>query len=212
MALDRARPVGGPALLIFTITLLLLFCATSFTATATASAISGDDGHVVEGRVKVEVMRGKGFSKTANIKVIINAGEQVSFIRTDGSFSFEGVPGGTYLLEVAALGYFFPMVRVDVSSRLPGEIRASYIEGPRRISGSLVLEPLREENYYEIREPFSLMGLLKSPMGLMIGFMVICVFLLPMLMDSIDPEEMKRLQETQRANPSPISQFIQSRS
>jgi amino acid permease len=30
-----------------------------------------------------------------------------------------------------------------------------------------------------------MLGLLKSPMGLMIGFMVICVFLLPMLMDSI---------------------------
>jgi hypothetical protein len=35
------------------------------------------------------------------------------------------------------------------------------------------------------REPFSAMGLLKSPMGLMIGFMVVCVFLLPKLMDQI---------------------------
>lgn len=124
----------------------------------------------------------------------------------------EGVPAGTHLLEVVALGYFFSPVRVDVSSRLPGQIRASYVEGPRRVSDSLVLEPLREENYYEIREPFSMLGLLKSPMGLMIGFMVICVFLLPMLMDSIDPEEMKRLQEAQRSNPSPLAQLMQGRS
>jgi hypothetical protein len=205
MALSRT-PSRTPALLVSA--LLLLLCASFLTATA----YSGDDGYLVEGRVKVQVMRGKGFSKIANTKVVLNGGEQVAFIRTDGSFAFEGVPAGTHLLEVVALGYFFSPVRVDVSSRLPGQIRASYIEGPRRVSDSLVLEPLREENYYEIREPFSMLGLLKSPMGLMIGFMVICVFLLPMLMDSIDPEEMKRLQEAQRANPSPLAQLMQGRS
>lgn len=171
----------------------------------------GDDLYAVEGQVKLESLRGKSIGKVANIKVVFDGGEQVSFLRTDGSFVFEGVPPGTHLLEVTALGYFFPPVRVDVSSRMPGQIRASYVEGPRRTLDGLVLEPLREENYYEIREPFSLLGLLKSPMGLMIGFMVICVFLLPKLMDSIDPEEMKRLQEAQRAHPSPVAQFLQGR-
>ena len=32
-------------------------------------------------------MRGKGFSKIANTKVVLNGGEQVAFIRTDGSFA-----------------------------------------------------------------------------------------------------------------------------
>lgn len=45
--------------------------------------------------------------------------------------------------------FFSSQVRVDVSSRVPGKIRASYVEGPRRISDSLVLEPRQEENYYE---------------------------------------------------------------
>jgi hypothetical protein len=76
-------------------------------------------------------------------------------------------------------------VRVDVSSRLQGQVRASLVETGRSLPDSLVLEPLREEYYYEKREPFSAMGLLKSPMGLMIGFMVVCVFLLPKLMDQI---------------------------
>jgi hypothetical protein len=61
------------------------------------------------------------------------------------------------------------------------------------------------------REPFSAMGLLKSPMGLMIGFMVVCVFLLPKLMDQIDPEEMKRVQEEMRNKPSPLSNLLQGR-
>lgn len=38
---------------------------------------------------------------------------------------------------------------MDVSSRLAGQVRASYVEGPRRISDGLVLEPRQEENYYE---------------------------------------------------------------
>jgi hypothetical protein len=193
--------------------LVLLLCLLCQSLSVCAALPSGDEGFVVEGRVKVEVMRGKGLGKLTNMKVVLNGGEQVSFVRQqDGSFLFEDVPAGTHLLEVVAPGYFFSPVRVDVSSRLAGQIRASYVEGPHRVSDALVLEPRQEENYYEVREPFSLLGLLKSPMGMMIGFMVVCVFLLPMLMDSIDPEEMKRLQEAQRANPSPVSQFLQARS
>ncbi|KAG0591713.1 hypothetical protein KC19_1G195600 [Ceratodon purpureus] len=123
----------------------------------------------------------KPFSKASNAKVILNGGEQVSLIGTDGWFAFERVPAGTQLVEVAtALGYFFPPVRVDVSSRLRGEVRASYVEKPdRRISNSLVLEPLREENYYEIRT--GIMDLLKSRMFLRIGFSIVSIVVFPML-------------------------------
>lgn len=62
----------------------------------------------------------------------------------------------------------------------------------------MVLEPLKEEQYYEIREPFSIMSLVKSPMGLMMGFMVLVMFVMPKLMENMDPEEMKRAQEEMR--------------
>ncbi|KAF2589121.1 hypothetical protein F2Q70_00041331 [Brassica cretica] len=35
-------------------------------------------------------------------------------------------------------------------------------------------------------------------MGLMVGFMVVVVFLMPKLMENIDPEEMKQAQEEMR--------------
>jgi hypothetical protein len=38
---------------------------------------------------------------------------------------------------------------------------------------------------FKIREPFSIMSLLKSPMGLMVGFMVIMMFVMPKMMDNI---------------------------
>ena len=48
------------------------------------------------------------------------------------------------------------------------------------------------------REPFSIMSIVKSPMGLMVGFMLIVVFLMPKLMENMDLEEMRRAQEEMR--------------
>ncbi|KAL5720956.1 hypothetical protein ACHQM5_013575 [Ranunculus cassubicifolius] len=91
---------------------------------------------------------------------------------------------GTHLIEVTASGYFFSPVRIDVSARNRGKVQAALTETRRGLT-ELVLEPLREEQYYEIREPFSVMSLLKSPMGLMMGFMLVVVFLMPKLMENI---------------------------
>ncbi|OVA05863.1 protein of unknown function DUF2012 [Macleaya cordata] len=88
-------------------------------------------------------------------------------------------------------------VRVDVSARNPGKVQAALTE-TRRGLNELVLEPLREEQYYEMREPFSVMSLVKSPMGLMVGFMLLVVFIMPKLMENMDPEEMRRAQEEMR--------------
>lgn len=40
-------------------------------------------------------------------------------------------------------------------------------------------------NLFKVREPFSVMSLLKSPMGLMVGFMVLMVFVMPKMMENI---------------------------
>ncbi|XP_004305837.1 PREDICTED: ER membrane protein complex subunit 7 homolog [Fragaria vesca subsp. vesca] len=104
------------------------------------------------------------------------------------------VPLGTHLIEVSAIDYFFSPVRVDVSARNPGKVQAALTENRRGLL-EFVLEPLKEEQYYEIREPFNIMSIVKSPMGLMVRFMVVVVFLMPKLMETIDPKEMRRTQE-----------------
>ncbi|KAL3679885.1 hypothetical protein R1sor_022841 [Riccia sorocarpa] len=195
-------------------TLVLVCLIFTFASANSVTPPKTSSSYAVEGRVKVEGIAAKvPASKTANIKVVLNAGQQVTFIRPDGYFSFQGVAAGTHLLEVVAMGYYFSPVRVDVSARLHGQVRAVAVETRRTLSEALVLEPLREEFYYERREPFSLVGLLKSPMGLMVGFMVVAVFLLPKLMESIDPEEMKRVQEEMRNQPTPsFNSLLQGRS
>ncbi|XP_062233923.1 ER membrane protein complex subunit 7 homolog [Phragmites australis] len=93
----------------------------------------------------------KGFglsAKTSNTKVILNGGQKVTFAKPDGYFSFHNVPTGTHLIEVSSIGYFFSLVRVDISDRNPGYIQAALTE-TRRVLNELVLEPLKEEQYYE---------------------------------------------------------------
>ncbi|KMZ70825.1 hypothetical protein ZOSMA_192G00020 [Zostera marina] len=165
----------------------------------------GSDGYAIAGRVKIDGLGIKGFGlpgKLANAKIFLNGGQSVTFLRPDGYFSFHNVSAGTHLIEVSVLGFLFSPVRVDVSARYHGKVQAALTEN-RRILTELVLEPLREEQYYEVREAFSIWSLLKSPMGLMVGFMVIVVFLMPKLMESMDPEEMRQAQEQMRGQGIP---------
>ncbi|CAN6721060.1 unnamed protein product [Malus baccata var. baccata] len=153
------------------------------------------DGYTIHGRVKIPPSLGvKGFApygKISNIKVILNGGQSVTFLRPDGFFTLYPICSLDKDISNAVF------VRVDVSARNPGKVQAALTEN-RRPLNEFVLEPLREEQYYEIREPFSIMSLVKSPMGLMVGFMLIVVFLMPKLVENMDPEEMRRTQEEMR--------------
>ncbi|XP_011039643.1 PREDICTED: ER membrane protein complex subunit 7 homolog isoform X1 [Populus euphratica] len=184
--------------------ILLLFVQLCLSLLSPSLAItfgSSGDGYAINGRVKIPAGIGTkglgGHGKISNVKVLLNGGQHVTFLRPDGYFSFHNVPAGTHLIEVDAIGYFFSPVRVDVSARFPGKVQATLTEKRRSLS-EMVLEPLKEEQYYEIREPFSVMSIVKSPMGLMMGFMVLALFIMPKLMENMDPEEMRRAQEEMR--------------
>ncbi|XP_044968811.1 ER membrane protein complex subunit 7 homolog [Hordeum vulgare subsp. vulgare] len=124
-------------------------------------------------------------AKTSNTKVILNGGHKVTFARPDGYFAFHNVPAGTHLIEVFSLGYFFsPVIRVDMRARNLGHIQAALTEN-RRVLNELVLEPLKEEKYYEMRKAFNILSLLKSPMGMMVGSMVVMVFVMPKMTENI---------------------------
>uniref|UniRef100_A0A3Q7HSG7 ER membrane protein complex subunit 7 beta-sandwich domain-containing protein n=1 Tax=Solanum lycopersicum TaxID=4081 RepID=A0A3Q7HSG7_SOLLC len=117
------------------------------------------------------------------------------------------VSAGTHLIEVSAIGYFFSPVRVDVSARNPSKVQAALTENRRSLI-ELVLEPLSEEQHYELKEPFSIMSLVKSPIGLMFGFMLFVMFVMPKLAENVDPEEMRRTQEEILRNQGTLSSLL----
>ncbi|WOK98287.1 ER membrane protein complex subunit [Canna indica] len=186
--------------------LLLLFFS-GLISSSIAAPFSSGDGYIITGRVKMDGVASTGFGvseKHSNAKIILNGGQRVTFVRADGYFTFHNVPAGTHLIEVVELGYLFSPVRVDISARFPGKIQAALMEN-RKILDELILEPLRVEQYYEIRRPFSIMSLVKSPMGMMMGAMLIVMFVMPKLVENMDPEEIKKAQEEMRANFLPRS-------
>ncbi|KAH0865669.1 hypothetical protein HID58_082880, partial [Brassica napus] len=191
--------------------LVLQFSLIFFSSTLPYSSGS-EDTYTITGRVKIPPSNVIGhLSKLSNVKVILNGGQCVTFLRPDGYFTLyplfnilsqsacwdsfgRSICNGLLLFS----GKFLVLcVRVDVSARHHGKVHATLTETRRSLT-ELVLEPLREEQYYEIREPFSILSIVKSPMGLMVGFMVVVVFLMPKLMENIDPEEMKQAQEEMR--------------
>ncbi|KFK29825.1 hypothetical protein AALP_AA7G183700 [Arabis alpina] len=176
-------------------TSLLAFLSLFFFASILPISSGSDDSYTITGRVRIPASTAIGHAaKFSNIKVVLNGGQSTTFLRPDGYFTFHKVPAGTHLIEVYALGYFFSPVRVDVSARHRGKVQATLTETRRSLT-ELVLEPLRAEQYYEMREPFNVMSIVKSPMGLMMGFMLIVMFVMPKMMENMDPEEMNRARE-----------------
>ncbi|XP_052885308.1 ER membrane protein complex subunit 7 homolog [Gossypium arboreum] len=132
--------------------LLLLSSAPSFSS-------GSRNAYNINGRVKIPQGPGtKGYAlpgRMSNVKVLLNGGQNITFLRPDGYFSFHNIPAGTHLIEVSAIGYFFSPVRVDVSARNLGKVQAALTENRKGLS-ELVLEPLREEQYYEVEETFAI--------------------------------------------------------
>jgi len=58
----------------------------------------------------------------------------------------------------------------------------------------LRIEPEGINQYFMIREGFSIMSLLKNPMLIMMGVTLAFTFLIPKMMASIDPEALAEMQ------------------
>jgi Protein of unknown function (DUF2012) len=54
----------------------------------------------------------------ANYQITLNGGEYTTISRFDGSFTFFDVPSGIYALDVLAIKYAFPQVKIKVDTEL----------------------------------------------------------------------------------------------
>lgn len=134
----------------------------------------------------------------ASARVFLNQGTFITTPRADGTFAFVDVPAGSYVLEVQMTGYSFDPLRVDVSSREHGKIRAVVLfsSPPERVKYPLALKatPI---SYFQMREQWSILALLKQPMVLMILVTLVLLLVFPRMVAHMDPEERKALQRQQ---------------
>lgn len=150
-------------------------------------------GYKVEGRfLNITGLR------PSEIKVVLNSGQYSTFLRHDQSFTIYDVAPGTHWLEVVCTKYSFDPVVVHVSAQHAGKVKATLFDDlERTLPYPLILKPLRAADYFEHREPFSILSYLKNPMVLMFGFTIIMSVVMPRMVKNMDPEELQKMAEIQ---------------
>ena len=87
--------------------------------------------------------------------------------RRDGSFTVHNIASGSYVVDVISSTFAFQPVRVDVSTK--GNCRARELDLLRPSAVTikpypLTFSPYGMTKYFQTREQFSIIDMLKSPM------------------------------------------------
>ncbi|AFR98973.1 hypothetical protein C343_06961 [Cryptococcus neoformans C23] len=140
------------------------------------------------------------------------------WVKQDGSFTFYNVPEGAHQLEPLIPGYIFHPLLVTVKPTVSSQSNSArgsaedqlhvQILNPARqplpvssvsLPYLLVLEPVAKENYFIPKSGLNMLGLLKSPMVLMMLFSGIMMWGMPKLLANMDdPELSKEMAETRQ--------------
>ena len=165
------------------------------------------ESYPVEGRL---VLRGAAASAPVETtEVVLNGGEYRTYTRPDGAFVFHDVAPGVYLLDVLSVEYIYSQVKLNLPAAVDGEIRCLEYKYPgaakQPIAYPLELRPHVRQQYFEVREQPGLHTVFRNPMMLMLLFTGFVVLFMPKMMESMDPEEMKKMQEQMGAAQDPAS-------
>ncbi|KAI8618703.1 hypothetical protein BC830DRAFT_1107423 [Chytriomyces sp. MP71] len=157
-------------------------------------------GHLVASELLPEA------TLTPNTRVVLDGGAHVSYVRADGFFEFDSVPEGSHLIEVVSQEFMYPKIRIVVS---PKSVSAFYhndgtswtslgpaVNLPLEIPARMKLDPFMP------RPKMSVWGIVMgNPMLLMMGGTMALFYFLPKMLDGMDPEELKKMQESRSSQP-----------
>eukprot|EP00921_Rhytidocystis_pertsovi_P024771 GHVQ01039870.1.p1 GENE.GHVQ01039870.1~~GHVQ01039870.1.p1 ORF type:complete len:249 (-),score=30.58 GHVQ01039870.1:190-936(-) len=137
-------------------------------------------------------------SATSRCFVTLNGGQYQTTPNRDGSFFFNGVAVGQYILEVHHPHFAFRPLFVECSLRQSVVTTTAYMHTIEHGRGQKVFYPLQiaaaaTHHYFQVREEFNILALVRNPM-ILIGLVGMgLMLLLPKLQNSIDPEALQEL-------------------
>lgn len=111
-----------------------------------------------------------------------------------GSFRFDDVMDGVYVLNVEATPFVFSAVKVTVDRGALKEALASDMGDaplPLDLDEGIRMVPLGRHSFFEQRGKFSLWAFVKTPYGAMIFFALFSLVVMPYL--KVDPEEYRQM-------------------
>mmetsp|Transcript_28313 Transcript_28313/g.58065 ORF Transcript_28313/g.58065 Transcript_28313/m.58065 type:complete len:219 (-) Transcript_28313:99-755(-) len=145
-------------------------------------------------------------------KITLNGGEYEAFSRVDGGFTFHDVKPGVYLLDVLSDEAMFSQVKINLPTEPEGKVRCleyRYPGAPKQpTSYPLNLVAHTKIRYFEPKPTLSIASFMKNPMAYMMLFTLFVVIVFPKMMNSMDPEQMKEMQEQMQGN-DPSALFSQ---
>jgi len=167
-----------------------MLVGTALLAASAVAEVAKRQFTTIEGRLSTEL-------PLEHVRVALNGGAYTAIPRQDGSFKLFAVAPGSYLLEVLDSQSVWPTVRLDVSAT-SGKARALLTHSRQPLPFPLPLEPLvAKPTFFEKREGFNWAGMLMNPMVLMMGFTLLIMVVFPKMMENMDPEQLKEVQQMQ---------------
>jgi len=155
----------------------------------------------IDGKYKVEgSVRLPRNTKASNARIVLNGGEYIGIVRIDGSFTVHGVPPGTYVFEINLADFIFDPIRIDVSAKNKGKIRALNLKTKERMHYPLALRPSDRAKYFQVREPYNWANMLKNPMVWMMGVTLVIIVIFPKMLANMDPKEMEEMKRMSMSN------------
>ena len=158
---------ASAALLVLSLDIILLFLG-SVTAEELpdAAEFAGPLLQTIEGKVTIDGATSEDWLKTTYVSV--DGGRYHGFLKANGEFEIHGVVPGSYLVEVVAENYVFDQQRVDISSK-SGRVRARKANFLNSKTVEHLPYPLKfrtgkQAQFFEKREPWSIVNTLKNPM------------------------------------------------
>jgi ER membrane protein complex subunit 7 len=139
------------------------------------------------------------FNTTTRISV--NHGAYMTYSRRDGNFTVHDVPPGIYLIDVHSPNYHFSQVKcqykpeaIDEGKPVFSCLEYLYPGSPKQVVDKLlVITAVATYEYFEVKRGFSIMSILKNPMLLMMAFTVGMLYIMPKMMENLEPEERERM-------------------
>ena len=146
-------------------TLVLLFLGTTLLSLCSYAAEDSSEEaeqllQTIEGKVTIEGSKSDDWLKTTFVSV--DGGRHHGFLKANG------VAPGSYLVEVVAENHVFEPARVDISSK-SGRVRARKmnllnVKTVEQVPYPLKFKTGRQADFFEKREPWSIINTLKNPM------------------------------------------------
>ncbi|XP_060084493.1 ER membrane protein complex subunit 7-like [Ylistrum balloti] len=154
----------------------------------------------IDGKVDLNSYRDKEWMMQT--RVLVDGGNYVGLLRADGSFTINGVPSGSYVVEVSHPNFIFDAARVDITSK--GKMRArkvNYLQPSlvKNIQYPLEIKERMKANYFQTREQWRFQDFLMNPMVLTMVLPLFLIMVLPKMMNAADPGAQKEMQNQMKA-------------